>query len=265
MVTVIMMATMILKVSAQEVESFSIPLTFPDKEGTLHIGLITGSIKVTSHATNDVTVSFTNTGNKKQSRGPETKNGMKKITGGAGYGIVATEKNNKVEIGTENPNHDVNLHVTVPKNFSLKLSTINDGDIEVENVIGNHEISNINGSVNMRNVGGSVVANTLNEDINISFTSVKPNTPMAFTNLNGDINLSLPATTKFDVKTRSENGNVYTDFDIQVATGAEAAKTTKKNGYYKVSKDNSIKGKVNGGGSEIIMTTMNGDITIKKM
>ena len=46
---------------------------------------------------------------------------------------------------------------------------------------------------------------------------------MAFTSLNGIVDVTLPASVKANVKLRSDQGDVFTDFDIQLTPGQGSA------------------------------------------
>lgn len=251
---------------SQDREQLTVPVSDPTKEIKLNANLITGSIKVIGYDGKDIIIdAIAPVSEKKQTR--ERTDGMKKISTNDGFEIVAREQNNTINVSTDRVNMKVNLSIKVPHKASLKLKTINDGDIYVENVSGNHEISNINGEIKMKNVAGSVVANTINEDIIINFTSITPNTPMAFTTLNGNVDVTFPATVKANVKLKSDMGEVLTDFEIDVDKTAAKVKQTadKEKGLYKIQKDEWTYGKINGGGPEIMMKTMHGDVLIRKI
>ena len=253
-------------VQSQEREQLVVPLSDPTKEVKLNANLITGSIKVIGYDGKDIIIdAVAPVSEKKQVR--ERTDGMKKISTNDGFEIVAREQNNIVNVSTDRVNMKVNLTIKVPRKASLKLKTINEGDIYVESVAGNHEISNINGEIKMKNVAGSVVANTINENIIINFTDITPNTPMAFTTLNGNVDVTFPANLKANVKLKSDMGEVLTDFDIDVDKTAAKIKQTadKEKGLYKIQKDEWTYGKINGGGPEIMMKTMHGDVLIRKI
>ncbi len=252
---------------SQEREQLTVPLTDPTKEGKLNINLVTGSIKIVGYAGKDIMIDAVVVEDNEDRKPKSSRNeGMKKISSGKGFEITATEKNNQVRISVNNPNLDVKFTIKVPQKFDLKVGTINNGDVYIENVNGNHEVSNINGGIDMKNIAGSVSANTINDDIVINFTSVSPNTPMAFTNLNGKVDVTFPVTFKGTVKLRTDDGDIYSDFDIDVdKTPAKINQTAnKEKGVYKITKDDWTFGKINGGGAEIMMKSMNGDIIIRK-
>ncbi|MFM2394998.1 MAG: hypothetical protein RLZZ546_2981 [Bacteroidota bacterium] len=244
-------------------EKINVPLSHPNKPGKLEMSLVFGSIHVTGYNGMEVIIDSKNKSNK--TKQVKVKKGMKKIGGGDGLSITVEERNNIVEIFSEFPQNDVDFIITVPYNFSLELSTVNGGDIIVDHVIGSHEITNVNGGIIMTKIGGSVVANTLNEDIEVSFDSVTPNGPMAFTNLNGDIEVAFPVNSKFNFVATTDNGDIFSDFDVNIIGKTDkGSKGIKQNGYYKINKSGGVEAKVNGGGIEYSFTTMNGDITIKK-
>ena len=49
--------------------------------------------------------------------------------------------------------------------------------------------------------------------------------PMAFTSLNGEVDVTLPASLKASLKLRSDQGDVYTDFDVQTRNPPPASAT----------------------------------------
>lgn len=63
----------------------------------------------------------------------------------------------------------MNLTIKVPQQFDLKVGTINNGDILIENVSGELEINNVNGDIKLTNVSGSAVATTVNGEVKSQF------------------------------------------------------------------------------------------------
>jgi hypothetical protein len=256
-----------LTAQSQEKEQMTIPLSDPSKAAKLTVGIVTGSIKVTGYSGKDIVIDAVVQEENQSKNRKERSDGMKRISVNRGFEITARERDNHVTVGVSNPNLDVNITVRVPTKCSLKLSTVNNGNIDVENVHGNHEISNINGHIKMKSVAGSVLANTINEDIVVNFTDITANTPMAFTTLNGKVDVTFPANLRSNVKLKSDRGEVLSDFDIDIErTAAKVTQATDKDkGLYKIKKDDWTYGKINGGGAEIMMKSMNGDVYIRKI
>jgi hypothetical protein len=191
--------------------------------------------------------------------------GMKKLSV-SGTGLEVEEQDNEVNISTESWKSTVDLVIQVPVNSDLELSSTNDGPISVENVSGDIEISNVNDAITLKNVSGVVVAHTVNGDITAGLLRVTPDKPMSFSTLNGDVDVTFPADVKATFKLKSNQGDVYSDFDIalkQVPQKSEEASKSEK-GKYRISFDKYITGAVSGGGPEYTLNTFNGDIYIRK-
>ncbi|WP_221392316.1 DUF4097 family beta strand repeat-containing protein [Dyadobacter sp. NIV53] len=248
-------------------EQLTIPLSDPNKSGLLNVGLINGSIHVIGYSGKQIIVDVTmegSSGKKEETDKDAAANGMRKLSSNGGLELTAEEDKNTVTLKTGLPRRPLTLTIKVPLQFSLKLSTINEGDILVENVSGELEISNVNGAIQLKDVSGSAVANTINGDLKSNFKTINSSSPMAFSTLNGSVDITFPATAKFDVKLKSDRGDVFSDFDIAVEKDKPKANTSGTNGMYKISIEDWVKGKVNGGGSEVMMKNMNGNIYVRK-
>lgn len=247
-------------------EQLVVPLTDPNKPGTLRLNLIYGSIKVTGYAGKEVVIDATVEAPKShpKEKTDELATGMKKLSTRGGIEITAEERNNNVKVSSHFMKRAIDLAIKVPQQFSLTISTVNNGDIVVENVTGVLEISNVNGAIQLNNVSGSAVATTVNGEVKANFKSVTAESPMAFTSLNGRIDVTFPPSAKFNVKLKSDRGEIYSDFDVDVDKTEPKSNKVTKDGMYKVSIDDWVQGKVNGGGSEVMMKNMHGNIYIRK-
>jgi DUF4097 and DUF4098 domain-containing protein YvlB len=182
-------------------------------------------------------------------------------------GLSVEEDANVITIGTSSMNRAVDISLQVPARTSLHLKTVNDGDIKVEQVQGEIEVNDINGAVTLTQVSGSVVAHALNGNVKVTLSAVEPNKPMSFSSLNGDIDVSFPADFKANASMKTDNGEIYSDFDIKIDTTAVqplAEQTSGKGGKFKIKIDKTTKGTINGGGPEMQFKTFNGNIYIRK-
>ena len=83
----------------------------------------------------------------------------------------------------------LDFKIKVPKNASIDIKAVNNGNITVEDVHGKLLIvHNINGAIDMKNVSGTTDVNALNKDINITY-SKNPTEESFYNSLNGDINI----------------------------------------------------------------------------
>jgi DUF4097 and DUF4098 domain-containing protein YvlB len=88
---------------------------------------------------------------------------------------------------------------------------------------------------------------------------------MAFTSLNGNVDVTLPASTRATLKLRSDNGDVFTDFDVDIRTESSSVMPTgRRDGQYRIAINKSIFGAINGGGPEYEMRTFNGNVYVRR-
>ncbi|MFD2718112.1 DUF4097 family beta strand repeat-containing protein [Hymenobacter monticola] len=245
-------------------ETLTVPLSAPGKPGTLEVGLVFGYIHVMGYNGKDVVVDASFRPKQGGRRAEPAPAGMKRLSSAGGLNLTVEEKNNHVEVSVEVPTQPVDLTIKVPHNFSLQLTTVNNGDITVNNVSGELEISNVNGAIQLTDVSGSAVANTVNGNLTATFKSVSSGTPMAFSTLNGKVDVTFPGNLKAALKMKSERGEVFSDFDVAVDKAANKVTRTSQNGLTRLSTDDWTYGKVNGGGAEVMMKTMNGNIYLRK-
>lgn len=242
-------------------ERFTVPLTNPGRPVRLEVGLVSGGITVEAGGGNQVVVEARARDDDRRPGKPEARGGMRRIPL-SGFRLSIEEKDNVVEIGSS-PSVAVFLTVKVPEQTSVKLSTVNDGDIVVSGVRGDHEISNVNGEIQAR-VGGSLVAHTINGEVKVVLSAVAPGKAMAFSSLNGDVDVTLPGGTKADLRMESENGEIYTDFDVVTRQRAAPAQTERQGGRYKLTVERAVFGTINGGGPEMHFKTFNGNVHLRR-
>lgn len=241
----------------------AVPLTDPSRPVTLSAHLITGSIRVKTGATKEVIVEAKARG--RESKETASREGMRRINV-ASTGLEVEEENNVVRVTAASHSREVDLDIQVPARATLKLKTINDGNIVVDGVQGDIEATNINGDVTLNKVGGSAVAHALNGEIKVTFTQIDPQKAMSFSSMNGDIDVTFPATLKANVKVKSDQGEIFSDFDLVLTANPKPMVEDNRNnkGKYKVKIDRSVVGTINGGGPEIQFSNMNGGIYIRR-
>jgi len=255
--------------SAQGGNEFVIPLSDPAKKGKLKAHLNYGSITVKGTARKDVLVRYVEkadeegSGNRHRDKSNSEREGLKRIAGG-GLDLNASENANLVKISSGSWNVKTNLEIEVPSGMDLNVSTYNDGDLMITNIVGEVELTNYNGEIAALNISGSVIATTYNGDIKVTFDKVTEGKPMSYATYNGDIDLSFPAATKATFKVKTEQGDIFTGFDMNIVSSGPVKQQDAKTGSFKIKIDEWKKGDINGGGPEITMKNYNGDIYIRK-
>ncbi len=243
-------------------DQLKLPLSTPGKAYSLHVDMVNGSIKASGYDGSEILIDVKVKGRKEISE--DAPGGMKRITPKNSFDITAKEDNNVVTVENNDVNKAIDLYLKIPKNVKLKLSTVNNGTIEVENVQGELEINNVNGGIKCTNITGSVVASTVNGNVVTTFNSIDDKAPMAFSTLNGNVDVSFPASAKSNFRLKSERGEIFTDFDIDIDKTQPKTESKREAGMYQLKLDDWIMGKINGGGPEVMMKNMNGNIYVRK-
>ena len=248
-----------------DVDRVTVPLSDPSRPGLLDISLVQGSITVRGANRKDVAVVARPDADRPSRRADPDATGLRRIPQTAGYRI--TEEGNRITMSSDSPNRSITFEIEAPTRSNLKLSTVNGGEILVENIEGDLEVSNVNGSITLNGVAGSVVAGTTNGGVRATLTRVTAAREMAFTSLNGSVDVTLPPTTKANLRLRSDHGDVYSDFDVQLAPAASSPtvqETSSSNGRYRINRNRSIVGTINGGGPEFELRTFNSNVYVRK-
>ena len=258
-------------IAQQPNEQVRVPFSDPSRPGTIDMSVLNGSITVKAENRADVAIVMVqprNTG-----AAPQTQGGLRRLNQTAGMSVE--ERGNRMSISTSNINATANFMLAVPTRTNLRLNVVNGGAIVVEGVDGELEVNNVTGPVTMTNVGGSVVAGSVNDDLRVTMTRVEPQKAMAFTSVNGAVDVTLPRTVRANLKLRSNFGDVLSDFDIQ-AQAAPPARVEARlealrreferggSGGTRIVVDEFVYGTVNGGGPEFELRTVNGNIYVRR-
>jgi hypothetical protein len=149
----------------------------------------------------------------------------------------------------------------VPRDASLRLRTVNHGNIRVENTAGGFDVENINGGVDLVEVSGSGHAYALNRPLHVVF-SRNPAEASDFGSLNGDVDVTFRPGLSADVWLKTFNGSAYTDFDVSALPGRPPVREARDGKFvYKSSKFYGVR--VGQGGPELKFDAFNGDIRIR--
>ncbi len=124
---------------------------------------------------------------------------------------------------------------------NIVLSTV-DGDLKLENITGNIRMKTIDGDIQFRDVDGEINCAATDGDIKGSLIALKA--PCQCNTADGDIYIKIPGESGFDIEMKGES--VHTDF---------------KNFDGDIAKKH-IKGKVNGGGVLVTLTSTDGNIEL---
>jgi hypothetical protein len=143
-----------------------------------------------------------------------------------------------------------------------------EGNVNVQNFSGIIEVNTVQGSIRAENIDGEVIASTVEGDINIAFKRLNKDRTLYFSTINGDIDITFPRATNANIMVRTMEGNVYSGFNGEVTLGKEIEDETatieSQNNFRYIFQSNYITTRINGGGQEIYLNTIDGNVYIRK-
>jgi Toastrack DUF4097 len=263
----------------------------PAKPGTLEVDISEGSITVRGYEGKDVVIDarwrervLTKEEQQEQEDLAETEEevdqeelarkkaqaekakGMRMLTVESA-GLTVEEEENVIQVNVEEGKRAVDLLIQVPFSTSLRLSCRDDErGVTVDRVEGEIEVDTGSGPIVLTNVSGPIVADSSDGEIKAVFGKVTPGKPMSFSSMDGDIDVTLPLDVKASLKMKTDDGQIFTDFDVQLTPSQQKKEEDerKEGGGYRVAFEKVTLGLINGGGAEIQLTTYDGNIYIRK-
>lgn len=193
---------------------------------------------------------------------PEKAKGLKPLSSAGvdntGIGLSVNQSGTNITIvGTSRDSDDGQYTIYLPKSLNLKVDygTWQSGDLRIKGMSGQVEAKAFSNDLELIDVTGPIVANTLSSDLIVKFTTLAQSAPTSLSSTSGDIEVTLPSATKGTFKMNTMSGGVYTDLDFETK---ENDTDVRRIG------GNSTTGKLNGGGVEISLRSISGDIYIRK-
>jgi hypothetical protein len=249
--------------SAQS-ERLAVPLSDPSRPAVLEIALFMGDIHVEAYEGNEIViVADAPVRNSNVPEEPRA-DGLKRIQSST-MGLNVEEDGNTVSVRMDFSPRNVDLEIRVPRRTSVHASLVNGGDVEIVGVDGVHELSNVNGDIVATDVAGSAVINSTNGEVHATFREVDTARPMSIASFNGDVDVTLPAGLAADLIVTSQQGDVYTDFDVVIEQDPTTVERNQDaGGRTRVRMQRATRYAINGGGPDIHIRTFNGDIMIRK-
>lgn len=214
-------------------EQITIPLSNPGEPGYLTINHHKGSIQVTGYHGTSVIVKAT----------------MRLGIGEEPIKMGAVESNDHVVINAAPRHRTIDLEIKVPYRLSLRLKNDDSGNITAEGLSGELEISNINGDISLQDISGSAMLDTVDGDITVQFKDITRGVPMAFSSVEGNINITFPRDVNVLTKARADSGYILNDF-TQTKTQQAAGSTWSYS-------------QLNDSGPEMLMRSFLGNIHIR--
>lgn len=153
------------------------------------------------------------------------------------------------------------FEIRAPRAAALWLRTVNRGEIWVNGLDGEFDIETVNGGIELASMSGSGHAKTVNGPVRARFRE-NPKGKTSFGSINGEIDLVFRPGLSADLRLKTFNGNIYSDFMVD-ALPARAIHTERRGGKTIFRSDGYTGARIGAGGPEILIDGFNGDIRIR--
>ena len=173
-----------------------------------------------------------------------------------GLGLSVLDKGNVIEVQQLKKTDGPDIKILVPKGVVVSYAhTSPYGDeIDIKNFEGEIEISTVHNGVNLTNTSGPMSVKTVHGDIDASLgTALKA--AVSLQSVHGHVDLALPVGTKANLTLSTKWGEMLVDPDFKIELD--------RTGNF-VNYSDKISGKLNGGGTEITLTSQHNNVYLRK-
>lgn len=174
-----------------------------------------------------------------------------------GIGLSVEEENGTLRIVPASRD-DGEYRIMIPNRVRLMVEQVNwgGGDFEISNHRGEVEVLSKTGDIILSNVTGPVTASSTSGDVEIEFSELSQANPTSISLVSGFIDITMPANSNANFNLSSISGEVYTDLDI-------ALDGQNDNNMSRLGGGGQINGTLNGGGVEVSLKSISGDIYLR--
>lgn len=177
------------------------------------------------------------------------------------FSLSAEEEDNNVLLICESYGNTIDFDIKIPVNMSVKIKCLDNGDVSVYRINREIEIENKYGNIFAGNISGSSVINTTYGNIRVIFKELNHEKPSMFSSFDGDIELVFPEDAKASLKISSPRGDILSRVNLE--TYERKAQLQSGQEIKRYTLDNWTRATLNGGGTEIIISSYSGDIILK--
>ena len=148
---------------------------------------------------------------------------------------------------TQDNDVTVDFRVQVPAGVEFSGQTVN-GGMSAEGLTADVKASSVNGSVRVTTTG-LAEASTVNGSVYVEMGRANWTNELEFSTVNGGITLVMPAKLDTDVRASSVNGDIESDYPLTISGRFGPRK---------------LRGTIGAGGRTLNLSTVNGEIRLKK-
>lgn len=156
------------------------------------------------------------------------------------------------------------LAIRVPARINLDVSTITDGTVTVRGTEGDLVAENVNGALQVLDVAGSGALSNVNGDISLTVRA-RPDQPWSIETVNGDVDAQFPASLEADLSFETMHGEIFTDYEVTPLPAPVTKGERRADGLFVYRQEPAVYARVGSGGPAIDIETLNGDIFLRRL
>lgn len=186
----------------------------------------------------------------KKGRTPEIVDGIKIQTESTPHELAIKTELAKVKRGwfrRTTTEGQVSYTLHVPPGARIEKAASVNGDIAIEVIQGDVRAATVNGTIRGAKLAGAIDVNTVNGGINLDQLALPAGGQLKARTVNGSIEVRLPARMGGSLSAATVNGSIRSDLTLSNVTRQ---------------KRNKLEARLGDGGSEILLSTVNGAIRI---
>ncbi len=162
-------------------------------------------------------------------------------------------------------NSGITVRASNVKDVIIRTSSSDRGRASNVTFDGLHRIDNPTGGLRVTEQNNVMVVRCARANCNDVDITVPINTNLKLSSQNGNVDVTLPQNIKATATMSSRNGGIYSDFDMQLQpTAATVDDSRSQGGLYRLRLNRGVSGTINGGGTDLTLSALNGSIYVRK-
>ncbi len=260
-------------------KSYSVELTNPEQPMQLDVDMRNGSIVVQGYDGKTVEISAVLTPltaeelrekkkkhrypgwNQKQNKPLRNTEGLQPVQN-VSLNLEIEERNNQVEIDSEQSSYRVDLVVQVPRNAEVEVEMYDGNKVEVIDISASVEVETWRGDIIASGINGPIVAETHMNDIVIDFDTLSQQSPTSFTTHAGDIDITLPNSVDATLQVQNYQGQILSGLAAEFAP-VDSIEQDQQGRTQQIKIGAHLEAKLNGGGQKLSISTYSGNVYLR--
>ncbi len=172
-----------------------------------------------------------------------------------GIGVAIEKNGNHISLRCLLPfTKSGDYKLKIPENMALEITRdcARDGETTISNIRNEIEFKGCH-DISLKNVTGPLVISTISGSVNVTFTDISKDKSISIASVSGEVDVTLPTKAGFNLEMGTVSGNMYSDFDFPATN----------NDMRRVGGGN-IKAQLNGGGVDVKLQSISGNIYLRK-